>query len=190
MDVITAAKAFNKRAQAKHWHMACDPTLAFTDAFYTRFLGIWQQKAGTRKMPARSDMTARDLKDYLRHIVMVQREAEEPAKYRWRLIGTSMTEVVGHHTGKLFDDSVPVEHLPVWTETCDMILESEQPWRFLGRVRIRGREYLKAEQLYLPLSDDNGIPNFVMGLCRYQPRHQDNDAFSEDEIFSLPGALR
>jgi hypothetical protein len=70
-----------------------------------------------------------------------------------------------------------------------MILESEQPWRFIGRVQINGREYLKAENLYLPLSDDNGVPSFVMGLLRYLPRHQDNEAFSEDEIFSLPGAL-
>jgi hypothetical protein len=190
MNVIAAAKAFNQRALSHNWHQACDPTLAFSDAYYAQFLTVWQNKAGTRKMPSRSQMTARDLKDYLRHVTLVQREEENPSRYRWRLIGTSVTEIIGHHTGQLFEDSVPFEHLPRWTETCDMILESEQPWRFLGRVHIRGREYLKAEQLYLPLSDDNGIPSFVMGLCRYIPRHQDNDKFSEDEIFSLPGALR
>jgi hypothetical protein len=69
-----------------------------------------------------------------------------------------------------------------------MILESERPWRFLGRVHIRGRDYLKAENLYLPLADETGVPSYVMGLCRYTPR-QDNDELSEDEIFSLPGAL-
>lgn len=61
--------------------------------------------------------------------------------------------------------------------------------RFVGRVQINGREYLQAEHLYLPLADDNDVPSFVMGLCRYTPRLQDNDAYSEDEIFSLPGAL-
>jgi hypothetical protein len=190
MDVITAAKAFNQRAHNEHWHMACDPTLAFTSDFYTRFLDIWQHKAAARKMPARTDMTARDLKDYLRHIVMVQRESEHPSKYRWRLIGTSVTDIIGHHTGKLLDDSIPPQHLERWIESIDMILQSEQPWRFLGRVHIGGRDYLKAEQLYLPLADDEGIPSFVMGLCRYIPRHQDNDRPTEDEVFSLPGALR
>ena len=34
-----------------------------------------------------------------------------PLRHRWRLIGTSVTDIVGHHTGKLFDDSVPSEHL-------------------------------------------------------------------------------
>jgi hypothetical protein len=135
-------------------------------------------------------MTARDLKSYLRHVMLVQRESEKPPGYRWRLIGTQLTEIIGNHTGKLFEDSIPSEHLQRWNGVCDMILESEQPWRFLGRVHIRGREYLKAENLYLPLSDEAGIPNYIMGLCRYQPRHQDNDALSEDELLSLPGALR
>jgi hypothetical protein len=190
MNVISAAKAFNQRARVEQWHMACDPTLAFNDAFYERFLQIWRNKAGERKMPVRSDMTLRDLKDYLRHIVMVQRESENPPQYRWRLIGTSMTDVIGHNTGKLLDETIPTQHLQRWTETCDMVLESEQPWRFLGHVHIRGREYLKAENLYLPLANDDGQPAFIMGVCRYTPRIQDNEAFSEDEVFSLPGALR
>ena len=189
MNVISAAKAYNQRALSQHWHQACDPLLAFNDPYYTDLLAIWRQKAGDRKMPSRSQMTARDLKDYLRHIIVLQREGENPHHYRWRLIGSSVTEIVGHHTGKLFDDSVKPEHLPRWTQACDMIMESEQPWRFVGRVQINGREYLQAEHLYLPLADDNDVPSFVMGLCRYTPRLQDNDAHSEDEIFSLPGAL-
>jgi hypothetical protein len=189
MNVIATAKAFNQRARAEHWHQACDPTLAFTEAWYTDLLAIWRQKAGDRKMPSRSQMTARDLKDYLRHIILVQRDEGNPPHYRWRLIGTAVTEVIGHHTGKLFEDSIPAEHLQRWNDACAMILESEQPWRFIGRVQINGREYLKAENLYLPLADDNGVPSFVMGLLRYLPRYQDNEAVSEDEIFSLPGAL-
>src|SRR5262249_42647688 len=163
MNVISAAKAFNLRARTEHWHMACDPTLAFGDNFHTRFLEIWRTKAGARKMPARSEMTLRDLKDYLRHIVLAQRDEENPHVYRWRLIGTSMTDVIGHNTGKTFDETIPPQHLQRWNETCDMVLDSEQPWRFLGHVHIRGREYLKAENLYLPLANDEGSPAFIMG---------------------------
>jgi hypothetical protein len=187
MNVIAAAKAFNQRALSNHWHMACDPTLAFADSWYTDMLHIWQQKSGIRKMPSRSQMTARDLKSYLRNIFLIQRE--DDSRYRLRLIGTSVTEIIGPLTGKLLDDSVPPDHLQRWNGVCDMILESEQPWRFLGRVHIRGREYLKAEHLYMPLADDSDIPKFVMGLCRFTPRYQDNAELSEDEAFSLPGAL-
>jgi hypothetical protein len=191
MNVIAAAKAFNESSMRENWNQFCDPTLAFTDTYYTNLLAIWRAKAGNRVMPLRSEMTPRDLKDFLRHIVLVQREEiGGAAHYRWRLIGTSVTQVVGHHTGKLFEDSVPPEHLSRWTQCCNMILESQQPWRFLGHVHIHDRDYLKAEHLYLPLADDAGNPNFVMALCRYVPCHQDNDDISENEILSMPGALR
>jgi hypothetical protein len=189
MNVIAAAKAFNQRAINNSWHMACDPTLAFNDSWHTDMLDIWRQKAGGRKMPSRSQMTPRDLKPYLRNIFLVQREEEYPPRYRWRLIGTGLTDIVGSFTGKLLDDSVSPEHLERWNSVGDMILESEQPWRFLGRVHIKGREYLNAEHLYMPLSDDNDIPRFVMALCRFTPRFQDNVQLSEEEAFSLPGAL-
>jgi hypothetical protein len=193
MNVIAAARSFNQRALRHNWHMACDPTLAFTDPFYRQILALWHAKAGDHKMPIRSQMSARDLKDHMRHIILVQRETRDPSSYRWRLIGTSVTQIVGEHTGKLFDDSVPGEHLARWNGVCDMILESEQPWRFLGRVHVSGREYLKAENLYLPLADENAVPCYVMGYCRYTPRFAVNDTEMdedlENEIASIPGGL-
>jgi hypothetical protein len=189
MNVLAAAQAFNEKAARQNWNQFCDPGLAFSDPCYLQLLTIWRAKAGDHKMPARSQMTARDLKDHLRHISLVQREQENGVShYRWRLIGTSVTPIVGHHTGKLFEESVPAAHVARWVQVCDMILESEQPWRFLGRVHIQDREYLDAEHLYLPLADDNNVPNFVMGFCRYTPRFQDNH-LSENEIASIPRGL-
>jgi hypothetical protein len=189
MNVITTARAFNQRAASQHWHQAADPTLAFSNTYYDPMLALWRAKAGTEKMPVRSQMTPRDLKDYLRHIILVQREQDDPPRYRWRIIGTAVTEIIGNHTGKLFEDSVPNAHLGRWYESIELILSSGQPWRFLGKVQLNDREYLKAENLYMPLADDNGVPSFVMGLCRYTQRQHDNDELSEDEAFSLPGAL-
>ena len=193
MNVAIAAKDYNERAVRQHWHQRCDPTLSFTEPSCRDLLSIWHAKAGGRKMPMRSQMTPRDLKGYLKNIVLGQREAANPSRYRFRLIGTGLTEIVGEHTGQRFEDSIPAEHLPRWIEVCDMILESEQPWRFLGRVHIRGREYLNAENLYMPLADEDGVPSFVMGYCRYTPRFAVNDidmeAELENEIASIPGGL-
>jgi len=189
MNVLTAAQNFNDMAIRQNWSQFCDPTLAFTDPAYNQLLGIWRQKANTRKMPARSDMTARDLKDFLRNISMVQREVVDGVShYRWRLIGTNVTPIVGHQTGKTFEDTIPPEHRSRWIQCCDMILESEQPWRFVGRVHIQDREYLNAEHLYLPLADDQGVPCFVMAFCRFVSRFQDND-LSDEEMASLPRAI-
>lgn len=189
MDIIATAKAHNRRAREQQWHHFCDPTLAFTKPHYNDLLSIWRAKAGDRKMPRRSEMTARDLKDFLRNLLLVQRESVNPSRYVWRLIGTGITEIVGHNTGKKLEETIPSEHLVRWVETSDMILESGQPWRVRGRVHIQGREYLDAENLYLPLANDNDEPTFIIGLCLYTPHVSDNDHYSEDEIAAIAGNL-
>lgn len=189
MDVMAAAKAHNQRAVQQKWEHFCDPTLAFTQPRYGQLLNIWRARAGSRKMPTRSEMTARDLKDFLRDIVIFRRESTNPSRYTWRLIGTGLTDIVGHHTGQTFDESVPPEHLTRWIEVCDLILQSEQPLRLRGRVHIRGREYLDAENLYLPLANDNNEPAFILGFLRYTPHTTDDDNYWENELASIPGGL-
>lgn len=189
MNVVEAAQAYNRKAVRLHWHQFCDPTLSFSDDAYQGMLLLWRDKAGTRRMPMRNDLTARDLKNYLRDILIFERLRKNPSQYLWRLCGTKVTEIVGHHTGKTVEESVPPEHLERWNESFDLILASEQPWRFFGRVRIQGREYLHAEHLHMPLANDNGEPAFILGLCRYTPLHTEGDDPWENELASLPGGL-
>jgi hypothetical protein len=61
--------------------------------------------------------------------------------------------------------------------------------RFLGRVHLEGKEYLDAENLFVPLANDSNEPTFAMGLCRYTPRRSENDQSWENQIASIPGAL-
>ena len=189
MDVLAAAQAINRKAVEQKWHHFCDPTLTFSDPVYKEFLALWHTKAGTRSMPARSELTPRDLKDFLRNIVIFQRDGAKPSHYSWRLIGTGLTEVLGHNTGKALEDSVPPEFLPRWIECGDMVLDGGQPLRFLGRVHINGHEYLDAEHLYVPLANDNNEPSFIMGLCRYTPRRTQDEESWESQIAAIPGAL-
>ena len=43
-------------------------------------------------------------------------------------------------------------------DSFDLILDSEQPWRFRGRVHLQGRDYLDAENLFVPLANDLSEP--------------------------------
>ena len=189
MDVIAAARALNRKAVQQSWHHFCDPTLAFVDPGYEQLLKLWRTKAGNRKMPSRSDITPRDLKDILRNVFMLERVSQHPPRYRWRLGGTGLVDVLGENTGKFLDESIPREHLPRWVECADMILEGGQPLRFLGRVHISGREYLDAENLYVPLANDNGEPSFILAQCRYTPRRSETEDIWENQMASLPGGL-
>lgn len=189
MDVRAAAKALNRKAAEQGWHHFCDPTLAFKDPIYEQFLSLWKKKAGARPMPMRTEMTPRDLKDFLRDLVVFQRVSLNPSRYCWRLIGTRVTDVAGHNTGKTFEESIPAEHLPRWIECGALLLDGGAPMRFLGRVHLNGHEYLDAENLFVPLADDNGHPNFAMGLCHYTPRRTQDEESWESQIAAIPGAL-
>lgn len=191
MNVIAAAKALNQRAAKENWHHFCDPTLAFSDPSYEVLLNLWRTKAGSRNMPKRNDMTPRDLKDILRNILVFERVGSNPSRYRFRLVGTGLTGMSGgtDPTGRMLDETLPPEHLPRWIECGDMILDGGQPLRFLGRVQLPGRDYLDAENLFVPLANDNDVPTFVMGFCRYTPRTSDAEDSWENQIASIPGGL-
>lgn len=189
MNVLAAARTLNQKAAQTKSHHFCDPTLAFSSPIYQQFLSLWHSKAGTRAMPAKSELTPRDLKDFLRDIVLCQRVAENPSNYLWRLIGTKVAEVVGHNTGKTLQESAPPELSARWIECADLILDGGQPLRFLGRVHLKDREYLDAENLFVPLADDDGLPAFVMGLCRYTPRLSDKEESWENQIASVSDGL-
>jgi hypothetical protein len=189
MNVLAVARALNQKAAEQNWHHFCDSTLAFSEPFYEQFLSLWRSKAGTRSMPAKSEITPRDLKDFLCHIAIIQRVAENPSQYVWRVIGTKVAAVTGHHTGKTLEETLPSEVLPRWIECGDLVLDGGQPLRFLGRVHLSGREYLAAENLLVPLANDEGKPTFVMGLCRYTPRHYANEESWENQIASIPDGL-
>lgn len=186
-DVIAAARALNQRAEREKWYHVCDPSLSFSDPSYGQLLDLWRDKARGRPMPARSDISPRDLKDILRHVLVLERVSQNPSRYRFRLVGTGLTQMAGELTGKMVDEVVPPEHLSRWVGCGDLILDGGQPMRFLGRVHLKGREYLNAENLYVPLSNDAGQPTFVMGLCRYTPRRSENEESWESQIASIPG---
>ena len=45
MNILAAAKNFNENAIRENWNHVCDPTLAFSDPCYEKFLTIWRSKA-------------------------------------------------------------------------------------------------------------------------------------------------
>jgi hypothetical protein len=81
----------------------------------------------------------------------------------------------------MFEETLPPEHMPRWVECCDLVLDGGQPMRFLGRVHLQGKEYLDAENLFVPLANDDDEPTFMMGLCRYTPRRSEDDRTWESQ---------
>jgi hypothetical protein len=189
MNVAAEVRVWNERAAREKWYHVCDASLSFRDPIHDTLLSLWHRKAAGRPMPRRSDLSARDLKDVLRHLLVFERVERSPSRYRVRLIGTSLTGLAGDRTGKMVEEIVPPEHLPRWVGTGDLVLDGGQPLRFVGRVHLEGKEYLNAENLYVPLANDRDEPTFIMGLCRYTPRRTEAEESWESMVASIPGAL-
>ena len=190
MDVIAAARALNQKAVQQNWHHFCDPTLAFVDPGYEHLLSLWRTKAGDRKMPSRSDITPRDLKDILRNVLLFERVSENPPSYRWRLSRHRPSHILGENIPARRSRRASRRSIcRAGSECGDLMLKAEQPLRFLGRVHVNGREYLDAENLFVPLANDNGEPSFILGQCRYTPRRSETEDIWENQMASLPGGL-
>ena len=140
-------------------------------------------------MPNRAEITPRDFKEFLPHVAIFERTATYPSSYVIRLVGTGLTRIAGHVSGKALAECVPPDLLPRWIESFDLILDASMPLRFLGRVQLNGHEYLDAEHLYVPLANDAGLPTYLMGLFRYTPRHSGQDESWQNQIASIPADL-
>jgi hypothetical protein len=167
MDIAAAVAAFNAQAQAQGWEQVCDPSLSFEHPDFAAVLALWKSHAQGRALPARTDMSARLLKIYLPHIALKERVQENPSRYRWRLTGTRVAQIIGERAGKFADEDAPPQLVARWCASCDLILAACTPLRFVGRVLANNKDYLSSDLLFMPLADAQGAPRFVMGFGHY-----------------------
>jgi hypothetical protein len=162
-----AAAAFNARADDEDWQQRCDLSLDFRYPEMSAVFEVWKTQARGRAMPARADLSARALKSYLPRVAIEERVQTDPSRYRWRLIGTQIVQILGERTGKYFEEDAPAKQAARWTASCDLVLGICRPVRFLGRVIVNNKNYLFSDLLFMPLADGAGVPRFVMGFGCY-----------------------
>ncbi len=167
MDIRAAADAYNAQSEAGGWEQFCDPELAFTHRDYASVIGLWKAQAGARAIPARADMTARVLKTFLPNVALKERVETNPSRYRWRLMGTRVAQIIGERTGKFADENAAPRLAARAIASCDMTLDMATPLRFVGRVLARDKDHMASETLYLPLADEEGNARFVLGFGYY-----------------------
>ena len=157
------AAAFNDWAKAHGWPSLCGPDLAFESEALTDLLAIWRKQAGTEAIPQRSRMSARALKHHLGQLAILERVADGPTRYRVRLMGTRITQMVGEMQGKFLEDVLPAELLPRWYCALDLTLAEGRPLRFVTRVDFGKLEFMQAELLLVPLLEGGDMPSLVLG---------------------------
>ncbi|MGH6871724.1 MAG: PAS domain-containing protein [Rhizomicrobium sp.] len=119
----------------------------------------WLAARGNRPWPARKDITPQGMKEFVRHIglVEVRRDKEGRPSYFVRLAGAKIESVYGPITGKSLGEFLPAGLEGRWRLVFDAALTRKEPFQVTTRVMFGGKTYLQAEVLLAPLGEGDEI---------------------------------
>ena len=145
------------------------PTDRFDNDRLRELRDIWELKRNGRAMPSRADFDPLDLKQDLGWIVLVDVE-NGPTRFRYRLIGTKITELVGRDaTGAYLDELYPASVQEIATMSFRKLLTSRRPNRILGTMHHAKKGHLNFEAIDLPLSSDGETVDMIMVRSVFEP---------------------
>jgi hypothetical protein len=169
-----AADEFNRFAERMAAPARCDPTLSFDTPALAQAASVWRDKAAGREMPLRRDMGARTLRPFLSNVVLLDVvEVDGTRRYLVRLMGTSIAQVLGEHTGQYLDETITSPFRERWSMAMEAALSAGVPLRLSGRVDYGGHDYLAMELMLAPIEPRAGSVAglLVVAYARYSARH-------------------
>ena len=152
----------------------CDASLSFETSKLTDVAALWHEKTGENGLPPRREFNARTLKGVLPHVIIADRvEANGKHRYRFRLMGTAISELLGDHTGKFIDEAVNSPFRGRWVGVLDAADNAGSPLRIFGRLEYRQQDYIAMELLVAPLGTRIGHADAVLVIAypSYSARH-------------------
>lgn len=128
-------------------------------------LEIWRDACPPGRLPQRTDISPRAIGRHLPHAVLVDIEGEPP-RYRWRLIGTHVTQALGRDsTGRWLDELYQPEAMAAVELAFGLSLERRAAIRFTGTFAFAGKSYFSFESVNLPLADrDDRLVMLLIGV--------------------------
>ena len=146
-----------------------DPGLRFGSPLLGELLVYWQNLRHGR-LPSRADVDPLDMAPRLwPYLELVDILRQPDLRFRWRLIGTHVTEAVERDsTGRFFDELYAPEDLETLAMPFRWVVENRLPLRLFGTSAFVGKHWLRYEGVYLPLADDGESVVMVLGGVDYR----------------------
>lgn len=139
------------------------------NAAFLEFYEYWRGRSADKAAPARADIDPLDIPQLLANVFLIDVVAGNPRRFRFRLVGTRITELEGEMTNRFLDEFVPGA---AGTAMARHYEDASQ-----GRIYVRHetlhwrqREYVNYEVLLLPLSSDGQTIDMLFGLARYHAK--------------------
>jgi len=123
----------------------------------------WLAKRGRRRMPSRQDIEPTEIPLLLRNVMLID-VLHDPARFRYRLIGTNVVDATGENrTGKCFDSVDFFAANPIVREQYVAAVATGEPVHSLEPFyRLDTRREYEVERLLLPLSSDGVTVDMIL----------------------------
>lgn len=133
-----------------------DPGLDIQAPILSAALQVWEDARGGKPMPSRADIDVLNIPPaVLSHILLIDIEDGPLERFRWRLIGTHVTSVLGRDsTGSYFDELYSPEATDVLLSGPRWAMANRRPVRTLGHASFAGKAHIRSENVDMPLSED------------------------------------
>jgi hypothetical protein len=131
-----------------------------------RLLDYWQARRGDRHMPARADIDPMDFAWLLGNISLVEvvrgDRADDPLRYRFRLIGTRAAQRLGYDmTGRWLDDLPEPTYRERLEQVYRDVVQARMPLVERPNMLIDNRVH-DYEVLRLPLAADGETVDMIL----------------------------
>ena len=127
------------------------------------FLDLWRQKGGEQKAISRADITPREMKQYLEHVVLMDVVRDQNTwRLQVRLVGSHVANFYGDITGKdirVMENSKAIERIYF---ISGKVIEGKEPAMTVSPAFSPDKLYMEAVALYMPLFDKDGEVNKIM----------------------------
>ncbi len=127
----------------------------FSHAELTDFLSLWRGKRVGCRLPSRRDFDPLSMPwQLLRHIVLIDVLRQAKVRFRYRLIGTHITQALDRDSTGKFIDELHGANYDRFVEGFSWVVANGRPLRSDGNAIFVNKEWVRYESLILPLAAD------------------------------------
>lgn len=139
-----------------------DATNAFESEILRRLLSLWQSKRRGERLPSRADFQPEEFFEFGGRIALIDVE-NDPRRYRYRLIGTRITDALGRDsTGRYLDELYAADYFEHMAPYFERIVTERVPRRTFGSMAHSHKPHVPVEGIDLPLASDGVTVDMIV----------------------------
>lgn len=137
----------------------------------------WRALRAADKLPARSQLSPREMAGFLRNIVLVQ-VIGGGADYEYRIVGDAHVQAFGANFSKLRSSDIERKSPEYGAQMRNLyahVRSSAEPYAVCGRLgrNVNDRLFVHHETAFLPLGEDHATVDHILIASAYAPKLPD-----------------